>query len=722
MSKLVPILAGLISATLILAAVSYEDTKQASAFQQTQRLRTLDHLSTIRANIEGELNARLSLVYGLAALAKTNPNLSNADFHVYANSLIGKHTGIRSIQLAPQGVVTHIHPIKGNEAALGHDLLADPINREAALRAIRDRKFVIAGPVTLRQGGVALIGRKPIFLPAEKSSTGTSAETFWGFSIILIDLDPLLQASGVIGGTDEMVYALRGMHGLGASGDIFFGDPSLFDGNSITLDITLPNGSWQLAGLPAGGWTSYWPNREWVWVFGIILSTLVGYLVFSLVRKTRALRAQINDRKLVEDTLVFISQRGWEQSGEDFFPSLVNYLGTTLEVDYAFVDTLLRDNKTARTVGLYAMGQFPDNIEYDLNWTPCENVIGKNFCCYPERIKQLFPKDDLLEQMGAESYAGIPLWDSHRKPIGLIAVMDKKSLADPARIETVLQLVAVRAAHELERMRDQQELILAKEEAIAANNAKSEFLASMSHDLRTPLNAIMGFSEMMHSEIFGPLGHAKYEEYTLDISKSSKLLVSLINDILDLNKIEAGKYVLHEEVLAVEDLIIACTNMVSPQSKAKSISITTQIEENMPRLRGDERVITQTLNNLISNSVKFSHEDSDVLVACGTNKDGAISIRVIDTGIGMTPEETRKAMNPFEQTDSTLSRQHEGTGLGLPLCDKFMTLHGGNLEIESTKGDGTTVTVIFPAIRSIHSSNDATQHHVGLSAVGKPID
>ena len=725
MRKFVAIISGLIAFIAILAAVVYEDVEQAASYQQERRLQVLNHLSAIRANLEAEVNAQLSLVYGLVALVKSHPELSDIDFKIYAASLLEQHPAVRNIQLAPAGVVTYVYPLTGNEAALGHDLLADPARRDAAERTIRDRKFVIAGPIELKQGGVALIGRYPIFLPANQKQADTGAGFFWGFATILIDFAPLLDNSGMIGSFDNLSYALRGRHGLGEAGDIFFGTESLFDDSPVTLTISLPNGSWLLASAPEAGWNEPWPGRALMWTIGIGTGVVVGLLIYFLVRRTRELRAETTERKLVEDTLYFLSQRGWEQSEEDFFTSLVKYLGTSLEVDFAFVDILLDDKHTARTVALYAMGQFPDNIEYDLKSTPCDNVIGKNLCCYPEHIQQLFPKDQLLVEMGAESYSGIPLWDSQSQPIGLVAVMDSKPLNDPQRVQTVLQLIAVRAAHELERIRDEQLLIAAKEEAIAANNAKSEFLASMSHDLRTPLNAIMGFSDMMHTGAFGPLGHPKYVEYTQDISKSSKLLESLINDILDLNKIEAGKYDLNEQELTVSHLIEDCVNMATPQSKAKGITLTSQIEGGLPSLIGDERVITQVLNNLLSNAVKFSLQHDEVIIATDLDDNAAIRIRIIDTGVGMTAEEARRVMRPFEQTDSSLSRQSGGTGLGLPLCEKFMHLHDGTMEIESYTGRGTTVTVTFPAERAVHRArarSSGQEGHIGLPATGHQID
>jgi len=445
----------------------------------------------------------------------------------------------------------------------------------------------------------------------------------------------------------------------------------------------------------------FWTTTRVIWSFGILALISVILWIITLRRAVSVRTAKID---LNEETLHFISQRGWEETGEAFFNSLVNYLGETLNVDYAIIDILCPDGKTARTVSLYALGQIPDNIEYALEWTPCENVIGKSYCCYPKRIKELFPKDTLLVDMGAESYAGIPLWDSQRNPIGLIAVLDRKPLVNTDSVKTVLQIVAVRAAHELERMLVEESLTSAKSEAEKANNAKSEFLASMSHDLRTPLNAIMGFSDMIRQKAFGPIGNDHYEEYAEDIYNSGTLLVSLINDVLDLSKVESGKYDLYEEALNIDEIIQTSAQLLDKMAERSEQNLSIDIAPKMPQLLGDKRVMTQILNNLISNAIKFTPHGGSINISAFENDKNSINICITDTGVGMSPENLKKVLLPFEQADGLHSRRHEGTGLGLHLCVTFMKLFGGALVIESVIGEGTKVTMSFPPERTIMSA------------------
>ena len=233
----------------------------------------------------------------------------------------------------------------------------------------------------------------------------------------------------------------------------------------------------------------------------------------------------------------------------------------------------------------------------------------------------------------------------------------------------------------------------AKMEAIAANKSKSEFLANMSHELRTPLNAVIGFSEVMLSGVFGSLSD-RYSEYTGDILKSGKHLLSLINDILDLSKIEAGKVELHKEKIYIEPVFRSCYNLIRERALDKRVKIDLVSDGDVCFI-ADEVRIKQVLLNLLSNAVKFTEPGGEINVMAREDN-GQIYIVVKDTGIGMDEDGLKKAFTLFGQVDGDLTRTQEGTGLGLPLTKKLIELHGGTLEIESKLGVGTTVTVILP--------------------------
>lgn len=236
----------------------------------------------------------------------------------------------------------------------------------------------------------------------------------------------------------------------------------------------------------------------------------------------------------------------------------------------------------------------------------------------------------------------------------------------------------------------EQEKIRAEE----ANQSKSEFLANMSHELRTPLNAINGFSDIMKKELFGPLGDPRYAEYVNDILFSGQHLLSLINDILDMSKIEAGKMTLNIEAMQMNDMISQVIRIVRGRAEENRLRLVYD-DAIVPEIEADPRAVKQILLNLATNAIKFTPEGGVVTLAVEPKSAGLI-IRVSDTGIGISEEDIERLAQPFEQIDSQHSRQHEGTGLGLALSKSLVELHGGNFTIESVVGQGTTVIFTLP--------------------------
>jgi len=258
-------------------------------------------------------------------------------------------------------------------------------------------------------------------------------------------------------------------------------------------------------------------------------------------------------------------------------------------------------------------------------------------------------------------------------------------------------------AHGLRVFRDnaleKQRLRIEKDGAVAASRAKSEFLANVSHELRTPLNAIIGFSEVMKTELFGPVSE-RYRGYSTDIYNSGTHLLGLINEILDLSKAEAGQLELREEVVDIAATVEACVNLIREPARKAGVHLSVYLDYDVPFLLADERRMRQILINLLSNAVKFTPEDGEVTVATVRVPDG-LAIEVRDTGIGIAPEDIPKALTPFGQVDSKISRKYEGTGLGLPLVKHLAELHGGSLSIASEVNVGTTVTVLLPGLRIV---------------------
>lgn len=239
----------------------------------------------------------------------------------------------------------------------------------------------------------------------------------------------------------------------------------------------------------------------------------------------------------------------------------------------------------------------------------------------------------------------------------------------------------------------------ARRRAEDANLAKSRFLASMSHELRTPLNAILGFSEVMGKEVLGPMSNPTYRDYANDIHASGEHLLDLINEILDLSRIEAGRYQLNEEPVDVASVAEECCHLMELRARTKDIRVVQRFEPSMPRLLADERAVRQILLNLLSNAVKFVPTGGEVEVRVGWTAGGGQYISVRDNGPGIPEEEIAVVLSAFGQGSIAIKSAEQGTGLGLPIVQGLLQLHGGEFELRSRLREGTEAIAIFPPAR-----------------------
>jgi signal transduction histidine kinase len=240
-----------------------------------------------------------------------------------------------------------------------------------------------------------------------------------------------------------------------------------------------------------------------------------------------------------------------------------------------------------------------------------------------------------------------------------------------------------------------------------ANRAKSLFLAHMSHELRTPLNAVIGFSEIIRDQPFGPAAVEQYRDYANDIHQSGQHLLRIVDDVLDISKIEAGRLELQDSEMELGPAVIAALGLVAQAAGDAGVTLSAELPADLPELIADEGRVRQILLNLLSNAVKFSRRPGKAVVGAAARPDGGLALWVADDGIGIGEAELATVREPFRQVEGSFSRSHEGAGLGLSLVEGFMTLHGGRLEIESTPSVGTTVTVVFPPERVLRPKQTA---------------
>jgi len=300
-SRSAHLIAALLVAAVVLFLVSVLYRSEQERLVQNERLEIFHQLNTVSLQLETAVRTRSDISYALAAQVAVNPDIGEREFLPLARELMSHHTGIRSIQLARNSVVSHLYPFSGNEAALGLRQPFLPGQAETVRRAIETRKTVIAGPVELVQGGTAFISRTPIFISSKSGRAGQ--DRFWGLATVIIDKDVLIDKGRITSLTAELQTAIRGKDGLGAQGAVFYGEPEVFLRNPAITDVNLTSGTWQIAALPKKGWHKFRARLLWLWVAGGALAAAAGSLTFYVVRKSERLRTVLEQYRDIEQSL-----------------------------------------------------------------------------------------------------------------------------------------------------------------------------------------------------------------------------------------------------------------------------------------------------------------------------------------------------------------------------------------------------------------------------------
>ncbi len=648
-------LTGLITSLVYIALSQYWEEQH--NHHKSEALKTL---SQLRATVETELNSRLNITRALAGFAIAQDELSQQQFELFAEQFGQEMSAVKSLQLAKDGIVSHVWPYEANKQALGHNLLGDPARERAARKAIESRNIWVAGPVRLLQGGVALIGRYPIFKKQQSEQS-----SFWGFATILIDLPAMFEQLGIYPENADYRLAVRGRDGLGAKGAVFFGQLGTFLQASEILDLRLPIGNWQIAISPTQPQQS---QKHWVMVIiSLLFAAPIGVVIYHFLKLPQRIRYQV---KQTTHEL---------KSNQQLFSSAIE----TMPAGFA----IFNENNQLAQYNTSYQKHHPAGVRAvqtgvsarQLTYLTCKNSVELISELNGKPIKQA-DLAGLLQQTDFSYEVNIK--DKWYRVLS-------RGMDNGCRVEFLIDYTSIK--------QNQIDLAKALDSAITANNTKSQFLATISHEVRTPLNAVIGLLGLLKDKHCSP---NQQQQYLKTANRSAKHLLTLLNEILDISKMEAGKLELENVYFSLQDTVRNTLSLVKSKAEEKNVAIDLQCPHIAnDYVEGDQGRLQQVLLNLLSNAVKFTEQGKVTVKVQQTqlsDQQVRVQFSIADQGIGFSAEQAARLFEPFSQLDSSSQRRHEGTGLGLSICKKLTELMGGQIKAEGEPGKGATFSFNIP--------------------------
>jgi PAS domain S-box-containing protein len=652
-------------------------------YRETLQTRTINKLSQIRAGLESEINATFYLTRGLIAYVSTHPDMDDGTFQRLSRQILKHQSYIRNIALAPDNIITFIYPQPGNKKAIGVNYKNIPEQWSAVERVIASRRTVVAGPVNLIQGGVGFISRTPVYIASESESPDEGR--YWGLASIVIEKELLFQAAGLYAADPETVIAIRGKDGLGAEGEMIEGDPAIFQNNPVLLPVNLPEGSWQLAALPAGGWQQASPYLAALRILGFVFASFICLVCYFWLHRQEKIHLSLETawqqaKKAQEDLRLH----------EEFLNTVIDNIPAMIFVKDARDLRFLRMNKTGAELLGYDVSDFLGKNTFDL-------FLESEARFFADKDREVLDTGKLLdipEEPVRTRNNGrkilhtrkIPVFDHQGTPLYLLGISEDitdqiSAKAEKERLEKLLQ-----QAQKLETI--------------------GKMAGGVAHDLNNILSGIINYPELLLLKLPQDSPLRKPLE---DIQDSGKRAANVVADLLTIAR---GVAAIRENT-SVQHLVEEY--LQSPEHRKlldsfPRITSTLHLEPDLWTISCTPVHIRKCLMNLINNAAEaFDAETGGEIVISGRNMvlekalpdfpDAGhgkyVVLTVQDDGKGINTNDLDHVFEPF-YTRKAMGRS--GTGLGLTVVWNTMKDHRGAVTVESTPDKETSFSLYLPAV------------------------
>ena len=644
-------LAGALSvvAGLILAKA---DAVEEVARHRVERSEVESQLNAIRLRLERALTVPMNRTRGMAAQIIAHGDVSLQEFNKIAEVLLRGYPAIRNIGVSRGTKLEMLYPLAGNERALGTDYRSVPWQWPMVKRAIETRVPVIQGPIALIQGGSGLILRDPVFL-ADGTDGG---EHFFGLVSLVLNMPDIYAEAGLIREDLPVTIAIRGVDGQGELGKMIYGENATFLQQPVELDVNFPYGKWRLAAVPKGGWIGY--GRYFP------LSRLLGGAFFLfLVIISFGVARHINERQHLLNRIA--------SSGEQF-RNLLRIASDGIHILDEDGNLVMCSDSFLHMLGYSEAEAHGLNIkQWDVVFSPKE---------LREKIRDLIPSSAVFET-------------KHRRRDNTEIDVEINACAIDLAGKPYLYASARDVS---ERKVYENQLRIARHAAESAAAAKANFLAIMSHEVRTPVTSVMAVADLLQKTILTE----EQAGYIKILKSSTVTLLTVLNDILDISKIESGKIKIESAEFSLHETVREIIAIGQTTASTKGLRISLDIFDSVPDLViGDTTRVRQVLFNLVSNAIKFTEAGSisvRMKISNAQGTDTGVLFEVEDTGIGISCEQIEQLFAVFSQADATTTRRFGGTGLGLAISKKLVDLMGGQIGVKSEPGVGSMFWFLLP--------------------------